>query len=271
MKKENRKKNEIRIFSNTLVAMVALSPFVISNLNNKETGKAIEITQKKVDENTQFIQNEKIKQLVEELNQTKKKSDVLNEFSKCNTLEKIFERQSQLESLSLTDEDKIYKDCPLSAEIQRFIYEQSKENEIPFDFLMSIIYVETRGNFNSSGQIGYNSSTSHDLGLTQQNTISSLPNFMKEYNVSYEDGYQLLKDNDYVNVCAAFLICEEIDKQFDEFDAYEYAGCYNGWLNWKQYSISREYVSMFQDVYDHIYTDHHEIGKKTSAQMFTKK
>ena len=58
-----------------------------------------------------------------------------------------------------------------------FIYEQSIENKVPFDFLMSIIYVETRGNFNSSGQVAYNDKDNYDLGLTQQNTVSSLPNF----------------------------------------------------------------------------------------------
>lgn len=257
MKKDNNKKTGIRIYSTGIIALLAISPYIISSVNHKETGKEISIATV-LDEDVNYIHNEEIEKLVEELYKTKNKTDILNKYTKCDTLEKIFERQEQLESLSLTDEDKIYKDCPLSAELQRFIYEQSTLNNIPFDFLLSIIHVETRGNFNSSGQIGYNS-TSHDLGLTQQNTISSLPNFMKIYNVNYDDGYQLLKDNDYANICAAMLICNEISTQFSEYDPYEFAGCYNGWLNWKNYNSSREYVSMFQQVYDEIYTDYHNV------------
>lgn len=262
------KKNKmgIKMYSTGIIAMLAISPFTISNLNHNQVGKHISI-ERTIDEDTDYIHNEEIERLLEELDKTKNKNDVLNHYTKCDTLEKIFERQEQLESLSLTDEDKIYQDCPLSAELQRFIYEQSTLNDMPFDFLLSIIHVESRGNFNSSGQVGYNSSTSHDLGLTQQNTISSLPNFMKTYNVSYEDGYQLLKDNDYANVCAAILVCNEINKQFSEYDPYEFAGCYNGWLNWRNYSVSREYVSMFQEVYDEIYTNYHEIEKNNSNNM----
>lgn len=255
-------KNKIKFFSSTIATMLAISPLIVSNLSTKETGKPIKKVQQMVDEDTNYIQDEEIQKLLTEKEELKQKNDILNNYSKCDTLEKIFKRQDELESLNLTDEDKIYKDCPLSAEIQRFIYEQSTLNNIPFDFMISIIYVESRGKFNSSGKIGYNSCTSHDLGLTQQNTISSLPNFMKVYNVKYEDGYNLLKDNDYANVCAALLVCNEISKQFDEYDPYEYAGCYNGWLKWKNYSISREYVSMFQEVYENTYTSYHTVYKE---------
>lgn len=256
-------KNGIKLFSGTIFTVFALSPLTISNLDNKEMGKPLMITAINTIKEDGYIKNSEIQEMVESLDDSKTKQKVLDDFSKCDTLEKIFKRQSELESLNLTEEDKIYKECPLSAEVQRFIYEQSVSNNIPFDFLMSIIHVESRGNFNSSGQIGYNSN-SHDLGLTQQNTISSLPNFMKVYNVSYEDGYNLLKNNDYANVCAALLVCNEINKQFREFDSYEYAGCYNGWLNWKSYATSREYVSMFQEVYDGIYTKHHTIAKENN-------
>lgn len=261
MKQEKKKKTGIKIYSTSVIALLAISPYIISNINHKQTGKEISMATI-MDENTNFIYSEDIERLVEELDTNKK--DVLNHYTKCDTLEKILDRQEQLESLSLTDEDKIYQDCPLSAELQRFIYEQSTLNDIPFDFLLSIIHVESRGNFNSSGQVGYNSATSHDLGLTQQNTISSLPNFMKTYQVNYEDGYTLLKDNDYANVCAALLMCNEISNQFNEYNPYEFAGCYNGWLNWRNYSISREYVSMFQQVYDEIYTDYHDIKQSKS-------
>lgn len=264
-----RKKDVITFYGTTLFTMLALVPISITNnIKSKETGKPLMI--KEINKDNEYIENSTIREMVKELKDDKVKQEVLNNFSKCDTLEKIFKRQSELESLELTDEDKMYKDCPLSAEIQRFIFEQSESNNIPFDFLMSVIHVESRGNFNSSGQIGYNSN-SHDLGLTQQNTISSLSNFMKVYNVSYEDGYMLLKDNDYVNVCAALLVCNEINKQFDEFDACEYAGCYNGWLNWRSYSVSREYVSMFQEVYNEIYTDYHTVTKDNNNSNNKKK
>lgn len=209
-----------------------------------------------------------LKNAIEELNvvrqkliQIKHKNDVLNTYKKCETIEDILKRQGELEILGLTDEDKIYKDCPASAEIQHFIYEQSIANNKPFDFLMSIIYAETRGNFDSSGTSTYNpDSNTYDLGFSQQNSLSSLPLFVNKYNVSFDDAWYLVQNNDYANVCAAFLLIDEINKRHIEYDAYEYAGCYNGWLGWRNYSSSKDYVfNHFSKGYDEVFTNHHYI------------
>ncbi len=192
-----------------------------------------------------------------------KKKTVLNNYKKCETIDDILTRQKELESLKLTDEDKIYKDCKASPEIQHFIYEQSIVNNIPFDYLMSISDTETRSMFNASGLASYNpDSNTYDLGYTQQNSKASLPLFAEKYNVSYDEAWNLLLNNDYANVCAAFILIDEINKRHTEYDPYEYAGCYNGWLGWKNYSTSREYVyNYFTEAYDESYTEHHTIEK----------
>ena len=129
--------------------------------------------------------------------------------------------------------------------------------------MFSIIDVETRGQFNSSGTQSYNPwNDTYDLGLTQQNSKSSLLNFCKVYNVKYGPAFELVKNNDYVNICAAFLQIKEIQSRIKDFDPYEYAGCYNGWLNWRKKKFSIQYVDLFTDSYDKSYTKHHQVEEK---------
>ena len=193
----------------------------------------------------------------------KEKQKVLTTFSECKSIKKIKLRQKQLENLKLTKKDKIYKKCSLSAEKQHFIYEQSIVHNLPVDFMFSIIDVETRGQFNSSGTQSYNPwNDTYDLGLTQQNSKSSLLNFCKVYNVKYNTAFELVKNNDYVNICAAFLQIKEIQSRIKDFDPDEYAGCYNGWLEWRKKKISMQYVALFTDAYDKSYTKHHQVEEK---------
>lgn len=200
-----------------------------------------------------------------------KKQEVLNNYKKCETLDDIFKRQEELESLNLSDEDKIYENCSISASLQHFIYEQSIMHNLPFDYLLSIAHAETRGLFNASGLSSYNpDSNTYDLGYTQQNSKASLPVFCKKYNVDYNTGWNLVLNNDYANVCAAFLVIDEINKVHTEYDPYEYAGCYNGWLEWKNYSISQDYVyNHFSKAYDEVFTEHHFI--ETEKQVANNK
>lgn len=275
-----RKAINIKIFSGTVITVLALSDGISFNNNfNYKQETSNETTNRLTYKEPMNLQNttystEKIEfannKSIEESEKIEKEK-VLNNFYECDSIEKIYKRQSELENLNLTDEDKIYKNCKLSAPLQHFIYEQSIINEVPFDFLMSIIYVETRGNFNSSGQVACNGEENYDLGLTQQNTVSSLPNFQVNYNLCYDDCYNLLKDNDYANVCSAFLGIKEIKKQYPEFNEYEYAGCYNGWLNWRNYSTSCEYVSMFDDAYNNVFTEHHSIEKQKTKSSNNEK
>lgn len=274
---KKRKAINIKIFSSTVITVLALSEGISfnNNFSNKQEKSNITTNYLTYSEpmnlqnticSTEIAENK-----INEEDKIEEKEKILNTFYSCDSLEKIYQRQDELENLNLTNEDKIYKNCELSASLQHFIYEQSIINEVPFDFLMSIIYVETRGNFNSSGQVACNGDGNYDLGLTQQNTVSSLPNFQKNYNLTYDDCYNLLKDNDYANVCSAFLGIKEIKKQYPKFDEYEYAGCYNGWLNWRNYSTSCEYVSMFEEAYNNVFTEHHEVeSKKQISKSNTK-
>ena len=216
-----------------------------------EESSAEYFMEKKID----YLQTQKRKRL------KARRENLLNDFSKCDSLNDIYSRQTELESLDLTKDDKVYKDCELSPELQQFIYEQAIVNKVPVDWIFSVIYTETRGQFNSSGEVSYNAPNNYDLGLTQQNTVSSLKMFREEYNLDYDTAFALLRDNDYANICSAFLEYDEIEARFDSYDPYEFAGCYNGWLNWREKSISREYVKIFTKAYDEIFTEHHSVEK----------
>ncbi len=248
-------------FSSSFATLIVLAMLGTVDINSSaKKGKAIDMVSINNTRLSDIVENEDIQNLIKEAEELASKNSVLDNFYECDTIDKILKRQEELESLNLSDDDKIYKDCPLSAPLQRFIYEQSIINQYPADFLFTIIDVETRGKFDSTGEVSYNAPGNYDLGLTQQNTLGSLPGFKSKYNInSYDEAYELLKDNDYANVCAAFLLIEEIRKQYSNFDPYEYAGCYNGWLNWRSKSISREYVSLFQNAYEQKYTNFHDI------------
>lgn len=199
----------------------------------------------------------------------KRKKKILSHYSKCKSIQDIKKRQKELESIDWKKSDKIYPKCKLSAPLQRFIYEQSVLYELPPDFTFSIIYAETRGGFNSGGTESYNkSSDSYDLGLTQQNSNYSLPLFQQKYHISsYKKAYKLLKDNDYINVCYAFSKYNGIAALFESYDPYEFAGCYNGWLDWRENDISKAYVKEFKKAYDHIFTKHHKIEKRKTKKV----
>lgn len=206
--------------------------------------------------------NENIKKLQKEKKILEEKKKVLLNYKEIKTINDIYERQKELESLNLTDDDKLYKDCKLSPEIQRFIEEQSIINGLPVDFTFSIIATETRGEFNSTGTESYNGPGDSDLGLTQQNTVSSVASFCKKYNISYDEAYELIRDNDYFNIVSAFLEYDEIRSRFDSYQPTEFAGCYNGWLGWRNKSISRQYVNIFDDYYNNYFNKYHDVETK---------
>lgn len=207
-----------------------------------------------------------------------KKEEVLNDFHKCKTISSILKRQKELEGLKLKKKDKLYKNCKLSAPLQRFIYEQSLAWNITSpDFTFAIIDTETRGGFGSSGSKTYNkSSNTNDLGLTQQNDYYRVRPFAEAYGISYGKAKKLVQHNDYVNIVCAFLEYQEIASHFDEFNPTEYAGCYNGWLKWRNISGSRHYVNLFQNAYQNKYTKYHKvksisITKKGKNKVYIKK
>lgn len=196
-------------------------------------------------------------------NLTEEQRKVLNDIKPFTTLSDIVRRKKELEKLKLTDNDKIYLDCPLSAPLQQFIYEMSKFNGYPVDFTFSIIDTESFGNFNSSGIETCNceESDDYDLGLTQQNTIYSIKRLCDKYNVdintNYAYIYRLIRDDDYINIATCFLTYDEIRdymyKMYGQIKLEEYygefSGLYNGWINWRNYPSSKAYVENFSTAY----------------------
>ncbi len=265
--KKVRKSSKIKRMFTTTALMVLCASSTVSSLNKlKSAEKSQEII--KVEDNLEdelciLPENTDIQKKItihdEEIQDA---NAILSHFKKCNTIKDILKRQQELESLDLTDDYKVYKDCKLPVALQRFIYEQSIVNGYPVDFTFSIIHAETRGEFNSSGKASYNAINNYDLGLTQQNNIYSVKSFSDFYNIDYDKACELVQYNDYVNVMSAFRKYQEIAANQEEFNPIEFAGCYNGWLNWDEKPISREYVDLFKDVYNNVYTEHHDIETK---------
>lgn len=216
--------------------------------------------EKKVEKEKNNNKKKEVKH-VKENNEEINKNKVLNDFSNYNSVDDILKRQKELESLNLKSSDKLYEDCSLKPAVQRFIYELSALYGYPVDLTFAIIDTETRGKFDSNGEESYNGPGDYDLGLTQQNTIARVTEFCKKFNISYDDAYLLIRDNDYVNLVSAFIEYDEIASHFDSYQPIEYAGCYNGWLNWKNKAISREYVDLFEEAYNEEYTKYHDVIK----------
>lgn len=207
----------------------------------------------------------KIKEKFEqkEKKEQEKRKQILSNFKKCKSIDDILKRKKQLKSLNLGEKDKIYKNCKLSAPLQRFMYEQSIIHEIPVDFIFSIIYTETRGDFDSNGEKSYNAPGNYDLGLTQQNTKSSVKSFAEKYKINFEDAANLILNDPYVNVVSFFLELEEIKTHLNnKFDRRNFAGHYNGWCNWEENDISKKYLEINDKAYNKIYTKYHKVIKK---------
>lgn len=269
-KKEPKAQETLTYTSQPAIKNLELNTSKILELENHHFNKENSIDEKQFNQELIKKQKELEKQKKQKQEHERKKA-TLNHFNKCKSIKTILKRQKELENLHLTKKDKLYQDCKLSAPLQRFIYEQSVLYEIPTDFLFSIIYTETRGNFNSSGEKSYNAPGNYDLGLTQQNTKSSVKNFADTYHINFDDACEWIQNNDYVNVASACLEIEEIKKQMSKFDAEEYAGLYNGWINWRGKEISRHYVDIFSDCYQNIFTKYHEIEKIESNKTKVKK
>lgn len=262
-KNDPKARDNLTYTSEQTIKNLELNTSKISKLENYHFNSGNSIDVKLVHQ--KFIKKKR------ELEKQKQKEDVLNQFNKCKNLKSILKRQKELENLHLTKKDKLYRDCKLSAPLQRFIYEQSVLHEIPTDFLFSIIYTETRGDFNSSGEKSYNAPGNYDLGLTQQNTKSSVKNFANTYHIDFNDACKLIQNNDYVNVVSACLEIEEIKKQMPKFDAEESAGYYNAWDNWEEIESARNYVNIFRNCYNNIFTKYHKIEKNKSNKTKVKK
>ncbi len=252
-----------------------------SNSNSNTTQEVVGNDKIQVDFEVENSKNDSMLQQSMEVEDTYElnKAEVLSNYSKCKNISDILKRQKQLEGLHLKKKDKIYKNCKLSAPLQQFIYEQSiiygKRSHVDpmklFNFSLSIIYTETRGGFASSGEKSYNGPGNYDLGLTQQNTVWSVEDFRKKFNPtssqmirkygktkaeqkSIKKTRSLVRYNDYVNVVCFFEEYSQIAARFKSFNAHEFAGCYNGWLDWRDKAISRQYVNIFDKAYESVFT-----------------
>lgn len=139
-------------------------------------------------------------------------------------------------------------DCNCPRETQEYIYYNSIIHDIPFNAMMSIAHVESGGYFNNKGVV----SETNDYGFFQINIINHKEIYEKLGYTSDD-----LRDVDYMNIDAAAYLLEKMCNMYkDEIEKGDYEnlfGTYNGWINWKQYEISRDYSQKCSKVYKEIY------------------
>ena len=260
------KKNKKAVASVAIASSLLLSPLVVNLTKAKK-----EVT---------FISSDIGTEVSDAIQSTESaaytKNDFFNEDFNLNDITNIYEVDDRLNNLNLTDDDKIYKDCPLSAKTQWFIVKMANERNIPSDFIFAIIDKESDGNFNTSGVASHiNADGSIDYGLTQQNSRYSIPAFSEKYGVNYENSLYLVKQNDYANIIA---FCDTIDDKINiinnirklngkeilnDFDVYLIASNYNGGASPSEFS--KDYARSIEEMMSNKY------NKRFEEQLFAQK
>lgn len=269
------KQNEKRVASVAIAASLLLSPSIINLTKAKKEIKNIQIEQI---HNEASVESDEIiiHAMPDEIIDTSK-YDFLNKKVNMDTIDDINKIKDEIVSLNLTEEDKIYKTCPLSAEVQWFILKVSIDRKIPSDFIFAIIDKESGGQFNTSGVTSHqNANGSYDYGLTQQNSKYAIPSFAKKFNLREEDATYLIKNDDYANIIA---FCDTIDEKINiinnirnmnnqeplnHFDVYLIASNYNGGASPSEFS--KQYAREIEEMVNNKYTENTEMNLETQKK-----
>ncbi len=146
--------------------------------------------------------------------------------------------------------EKFY-DVPCSAELQHYIYQKCLECHVPFRIVMTIGHQESNGNWNNSGVI----SSTEDYGVMQINIINmkTLYDKFKKEGESYQEFLHSMQYDDYRNIDCSIDLISAICKMYDKEDYENIFGTYNGWKNWKEKGMSRNYVEKTSDYYNNLF------------------
>ena len=135
------------------------------------------------------------------------------------------------------EEKLLYNQPLMDVEIREHIQKIAEEYEIPFQIMMTIAHVESGGNFNNNGLI----SKSDDYGYMQINKVN-LEVLCEELDITVDE----ILNDPYVNIeASAYLlknICNICEEKHGKLINREVYGMYNGWINWDEKPISRNYV-----------------------------
>ena len=149
-----------------------------------------------------------------------------------------------------TTEELVYNQPNMDLNTQRIIKQVAEEYQVPYRYLMTIADVESDGKFDNHGII----SSSDDYGVMQINK-ANIPTLCERLNTTPDS---ILYD-DETNIRASATILKDIinlcEQKYGTVNDEEVYGCYNGWINWREKEISRNYVEKALNLQNTIYND----------------
>ena len=149
-----------------------------------------------------------------------------------------------------TTEGLVYNQPNMDLDTQRIIKQVAEEYQVPYRYLMTIADVESDGKFDNHGVI----SSSDDYGVMQINK-ANIPTLCERLNTTPDS---ILYD-DETNIRASATILKDIinlcEQKYGTVNDEEVYGCYNGWINWREKEISRNYVEKALNLQNTIYND----------------
>ena len=136
-------------------------------------------------------------------------------------------------------------DIPLSEELQQYIWELANKNEISYELVLAVMYLESRFDI---GAVNRNNNGTKDKGIMQINSA------YKEYhakNAGIED-FNIFDPYDNIKVGINVLVTErDYWRSFDmcEMDVFKYTmGSYNmGRLGIEKYGLPEAYINRVSD------------------------
>ena len=128
---------------------------------------------------------------------------------------------------------------PIFIQLKDHIYKISNQYGVPYDILTTIGHQESGGDWETNGMISYTG----DYGQFQINLRWNFEDIHRDLGFTVEE---LLYDP-YKNIEASAYLLKRIMNLYGytihNFNYENIFGTYNGWLNWRRSSISRQYVS----------------------------
>ena len=149
----------------------------------------------------------------------------------------------------------VYNQPNLDLNTQRVIKRVAEEYQVPYRYLMTIADVESGGSFDNHGVI----SDSNDYGMMQINQVN-IPTVCERLNTTQEN--ILYDDETNIKACATLLkdIIDLCKQKYGTVTDEEVYGCYNGWLDWREKEISRNYVQKALNLQNTVYNDENMIN-----------
>ncbi len=244
-KNRNQVKKQVVVLGMVMAtAMLTLFPAAAKGINNNYQKIEIEKNLEDDYDMTSPVYLETVPSTEETLEETKVELQEIPEETMEETL---------AESVPETTEvaKPVFYDVKCPADLQEFMYETCLEYGVPFQIGMTIGHIESRGNWNNSGKL----SSTNDYGFMQINKV----NMNDLYEKFHQDGeskekfLDAMRYNDKRNIECSIYLLSKICDMYEPNDFENIIGTYNGWKNWKEKKMSREYVALGEEYLSDIY------------------